>query len=259
MGGTVIARLRRLVRPVVRRYTTVTIGRGPAAGMRIGLHLASNNYRSGDVEAPVQRAVADAMAPGGVFFDIGANVGFFTLVAAGAVDRTGTFVAFEPRPDVAAALSANAARNDLTVDVRPVAVGEVDGTTDLLVADHPGGATIEASKAVDTVETVTVDQVTIDRLVVDRGELPVPDVVKIDVEGAEPAVIRGMSATLALGRTTVVYEIDAATSEEVEAQYEEVDGLLTRLGYTSRRLDPSYENSGWQVIHAVARPPSHGG
>ncbi len=249
-----LARLsRRRARRLVRRYTKVTIRRGPAQGMRIGLHLSSNNYRAGDVEVPVQEAIASAMRPGAVFYDIGANVGFFTLVAAGAVQGRGTFVAFEARADVADRLAQNMALNDLDVSVWPVAVSDRSGPIELLVAEHPGGATIESDKAVDTVDTARIEAVTIDELV-DDGRLPAPDLVKIDVEGAEPAVIRGMTNTLRNANAVVVYEIDAPTADLAEERFGEVDGLLTGLGYASDRLAPSYENSGWHVIHAIATP-----
>jgi hypothetical protein len=120
------------------------------------------------------------------------------------------------------------------------------------MADHPGGATTEPTKAFDTSGTARVEQITIDRLVED-GRLPMPDLVKIDVEGAEPAVLRGMSGTLQKGNVIVVYEIDAPTVEAAAEQYAEVDALLSDLGYHSTRLAPSYEGTGWQVIHAVAR------
>jgi len=244
----------RAVRRASRRYRVVTIAAGPAAGMRVGLHLASNDYRRGDIEVPVQQAVASLLEPGDVFFDVGANVGFFTLVAAGSVDGDATFVAFEPRADVARALESNLRRNDVVGSVRVAAVGAHTGVAPLLVAEHPGGATIEATKAYDTTRIEEVPQVSIDDLV-ERGEVPVPDLVKIDVEGAEPAVVRGMMRTLALERTIVVYEIDAPTPGEAEAQFDEVDALLSSLGYASERLEPSYGHTGWSVVHAVARPP----
>jgi FkbM family methyltransferase len=220
--------------------------------MRIGLDLASNDYRSGLVERPVQEAIADAMRPGAVFFDVGANVGFFSLVAARASGGTARIVAFEPRADVASALAANARRNSLDITVLAVAAGDQGGTASLLVAEHPGGATTDASKATDTVRITHVPQVAIDDLV-DAGTLPVPDVVKIDVEGSETAVVRGMSRTLRRGRTVVVFEVDAPTVAAVEQQYDEVVRLLDELGYTSSRLEPSYVGSGWNVIHAIAR------
>lgn len=231
----------------------VTIGDGPARGMRIAMRYASNEYRTGTVEMPVQRAIASLVSPGCVFFDIGANVGFFTMVAYAATGGEGTFVAFEPRADVATQLAANLARNDVPAQVWPVAVGEQQGIAPLFVARHPGGATIEPSKSADVQRIEHVPQFAIDDLV-ESSRLPLPDVVKIDVEGAEPAVLRGMTRTLGLHRTTVVFEVDAPTEDEAEGQYREVDRMLTDLGYTSERLDAGYPDSQWHVLHAVARP-----
>ena len=151
------------------RFRVVTIESGPAAGMRIGLRYSSNDYRDGTIEEPVQRALASLLKPGDVFFDIGANIGFFSLVASRSLGREGSLYAFEARSGIAKAAKDNFRRNGLSAVVLPVAVGDTDGTAALLVAEHPGGSTIEPSKAVSTRRTELVDQVTVDRLIADRS------------------------------------------------------------------------------------------
>jgi hypothetical protein len=123
----------------------------------------------------------------------------------------------------------------------------------LLVADHPGGSTIEPSKAVSTKRRQSVDQVTVDHLVA-TGRVEIPDVVKIDVEGAEPAVVRGMAATLERHQPSLLFELDDADSTTVEQQYVEMQTILRAFGYRCERLGDSYGDVGWHVIHAVARP-----
>ncbi len=123
--------------------------------------------------------------------------------------------------------------------VMSVAVGDVDGTAALLVARHPGGSTIEPSTSVDAQRTVFVDQVTIDTLVT-SGRLPPPNVVKIDVEGAEPAVLRGMSETLRAHRPRLIVELDAADDVQLDQSYAEVRNQLEEFGYRCERLTDSY-------------------
>ena len=88
-----------------------TVRQGPAAGLRFGSRNASADYASGRNEATVQEAVAGHLRPGSVFFDVGANVGFFTLLAARAVGPRGHIVAVEPMPENVAALRRNLERN----------------------------------------------------------------------------------------------------------------------------------------------------
>ena len=220
--------------------------------MRIGLRYASNEYRAGLVERPVQQALVEVLRPGDSFFDVGANVGFFTLVASRSVGHSGSLHAFEARSDIARVAQRNLRRNGLSGEVLNVAVGDSDGTVELFVADHPGGSTIERSQAASIGRTEIVQQVTIDRLVA-SGRLPIPNVVKIDVEGAEPAVIRGMSTTLREHRPIVIFELDDQDSTRVESQFLEMQDRLADLGYRCERLAPSYADVSWQVIHAVAR------
>jgi FkbM family methyltransferase len=225
--------------------------------MRIGRLNASSDYGS-EVEMPVQQALAEALRDGDVFFDIGANVGFFTLVAARCVGPEGRLHAFEPRASNVAALRSNLQRNGLhDVRVWPVAVGAQDGTVTLLCDDHPGGATVEPSAAYSVTSEETVDMVTVDHLV-ETGQIEPPSVVKIDVEGAELAVLQGMTSTIRQHRPVIVYELDSPVAGEVEERNAEITALFDTLGYGVERLPDSYEGIPWHVLHAVARPAPAG-
>jgi hypothetical protein len=93
----------------------------------------------------------------------------------------------------------------------------------------------------------------IDRLVFDAGMTP-PTVVKIDVEGAEMEVLRGMSKTCAVHRPAIVCEIDAGVMEDFQAKHEACAGFLRELGYQVRDLDDSYAGGNWLVGHLMATP-----
>ena len=94
---------------------------------------------------------------------------------------------------------------------------------------------------------------TIDRMV-DDGEIEPPDVVKIDVEGAEMAVIAGMTKTIEQYRPAIVYEVDDQTVVGVERKYASISDHLNSFGYTTERLAPGYELADWHVVHAIVRP-----
>ena len=211
--GRVLDQVRAVARRLGDRGQTSAIVRaGPGRGLRIGHAQASADYRLGANELPVQQAVVDALHEGDVFYDIGSNVGFFALVAARRVGPTGEAYAFEPLPANVEQIQANTAANKLdNLTIIPSAVGDQEGTATLYIDAHPGGATLSIDDSSGVGGQMGVEVVRIDDLVV-TGRCRPPDVVKIDVEGLEPAVLRGMASTLAEHRPVVICEVDAATA-----------------------------------------------
>ena len=92
--------------------TWVQVQRGPAQG--IWLHLnprTGRDYFNGDVEPEVQAVLGKYLRPGMTVYDIGANIGFFSLLAARLVGAAGRVTAFEADPEIAARLRENVVRN----------------------------------------------------------------------------------------------------------------------------------------------------
>jgi FkbM family methyltransferase len=248
---------RSLIRRVLsaRRSDVETVSGGVGAGLRIGRQYASADYRLGTNELPVQEALRGLLHPGGVFFDVGSNVGFFALLGAREVGPQGAVHAFEPVPRIAEAIRRNAALNGFdNVHVHEVAVSDAQGTAELLLAQHPGGATLAPADAPDDiVGRTTVPVVALDQLVA-SGEVPVPDVVKIDVEGVEMEVLEGMAELLRTRRPALLCELDSAQPAALAAKVATWQDRMRTAGYEVQHLAPSYEGSGWHVYHASARP-----
>lgn len=146
------------------------------------------------------------MGAGETLWDIGANVGAYSLIAASQRSPARVF-AFEPAPENYAALCHNVAANSLSAQVVtiPLAVGDRTAVGTMVLRGITAGAgahslapTESGGAVADDAVTQRVLTVTIDDLISEFG-LPAPHHLKIDVEGGEPAVLSGARNLLASG------------------------------------------------------------
>ena len=130
---------------------------------------------------------------GGVLIDIGANVGSVSLLVA---DRIDGAILFEPNPVAAARARENLAINNLSFDVHELAVSDIQGTVEFEDAGgaNPCNRTVIGFES--KIRTRTVSRVTLDEFLSRRAVTSAISAVKIDVEGHENAVIRGMKQLL---------------------------------------------------------------
>jgi FkbM family methyltransferase len=171
------------------RLVTVTLDKG----FRMRLDLEDPEQRKvyffGHYHERYEAAlVARLLDPGEVFWDVGANVGYFSLVAAAAVGAAGEVLAFEPGTASLARLQENAALNpDYPIRIFPRAVAETDGEAVLYraddIADSSASLFAAAAGAAGGETCVTV---ALDGFLKKEGLRP-PDFLKLDVEGAELA------------------------------------------------------------------------
>jgi FkbM family methyltransferase len=145
--------------------------------------------------------------PGDMVYDVGANIGLYTILLAQAVGPQGGVAAFEPEAESYEHLRDNLELNGLTqVRCIPKALGEASGEGRLYVLDGVTCPTLLAPPAGlrgAQITSQTVPLETGDRLVAEE-KLPPPRAVKIDVEGYEQSVIAGLSGTLAGPRCELV-------------------------------------------------------
>ncbi len=225
------------------------------AGAGLKLHYPQNfDFVTGVSELPVQREISRRLEPGYVFYDIGANVGFFSVIAARFVGPTGCVCAFEPHPCNARAVRENAQLNQLSnVHVFEVAAGSDLRDDELLTTKWDGGNVLASSLVTSegTLDRMSVRVVALDRFITDN-DLRVPDFVKIDVEGAEIEVIQGMSETLTHYKPIVLYEIDDKERVTFLRRWDELDKVVSSLGYQITRLEPAYPGLAWNVGHSLA-------
>jgi FkbM family methyltransferase len=254
------------LRRYVRRRQVVVLNVGPGAGLRFCQGHSEENHARGANELPVQEALARVLHRGGAFYDIGANVGYLTIIGARLVGSEGDVYAFEPVPANASALRRNLALNGLArAYVVEQAVSDDAGRQTLVLAHDSGGAALSiADRPPDATGAIEVDVTTVDRFVGQAGVRP-PSVVKIDVEGAEINVLRGMAATLERHRPAVLVEVDGPTDARADEKARACTAFLESRGYRVERLADSYPGNRWRVQHFLAvwtrdaGPPEAGG
>ena len=236
------------------RRGSVRVEAGLGAGLRLSMahipvsHAHAGLLTSGLLELSVQEAMKRLLAEGDVFYDVGANIGFFALAGARHVGPAGAVYAFEPVPENAAAIRASAELNGLAnVEVIEKAAGRAAGRERLLLVEDLSWSHLESQgRHPRTLDTLEIEIVAIDDLVAD-GRLRAPQLVKIDVEGAEIEVLEGMRKTIAEHRPAIVCELHGTAAAFVET--------MDRLGYATENLEakqPLLEAPG--SVHALATP-----
>ena len=191
---------------------------------------------------------------GAVFADVGANHGYFTILAAALVGENGHVFAFEPNPPVYEQLVTHVRLNGFEHRVVPMQQALSDATSEgarLFVSQCSGNSGLSSlAPAASTIaagglspeRTIPVRTETFDRWLATSGVGRV-DLVKIDTEGSEAQVVRGMSAALQAGRVGAVVCETRWDSEAhrllcgsgLVPQPLETIGPLTNIAYASTR------------------------
>ncbi len=223
--------------------------RGKSRGKKWIVRSASHSLWLGIFE-PEERSVFESTVPnGGILFDIGANVGFYALLASVLVGD-GKVFAFEPLPHNLLYLKTHLRLNRITnVTVIEAAVSEHGGTAKFEEGANPSTSHISARGEIE-VRVVALDEL------ISRGELPPPDYMKIDVEGAEFSVLGGAAATLREHQPAILL---ATHGREV---HERCCRFLSALEY---RIEPLLDNGkagdkmrGEVLAHPVLAHPRSG-
>jgi FkbM family methyltransferase len=177
-----------------------------------------------------------------VVYDVGANYGYYTLIAASGAAKV---ISFEPVSPTFAVLKRNVERNHLA-HVLPLklAVGDQPGYSEITLYNSSGNnsAVPRATEAIAHLEvegSERVEVVSLDQLVA-RGAIPPPDVIKIDIEGSELAAVRGAREVLEKHQPTVIMEHEESIARDAGYSLTDIRAELAGLGYQVLGLrDPS--------------------
>ena len=200
---------------------------------QVGRHVLRDSYEP-NVTAVFRRYVR----PGMQVLDIGANIGYFTMLSASLVGPSGGVFAIEPNPDSVKLLEASRRENGYeNVRIFQVAAGRAPGLLVLNRASSNAMTSAVPEAVSHLVRSTTVPSFRIDDLVPSDVKI---DFIKIDVEGAEYNALLGARALIARSRPTIVSEFSPKTMPGISG----IDGmgylrfLLDDLGYQLSVIDP---------------------
>ncbi len=214
----------RLPLRAVPKTATVPILSGPARGIKWSTGAGVADFWVGTYESEKAQLLVRHVKPGGTFYDVGANVGFYTLLASRLIGPAGRVIAFEPSPRNLVFLRRHLRLNNAeNVEVLDLAISDSDGVTQFSVDGDPKKSQIAPGG------DITVQTTTLDRLM---GELPLPDLIEMDIEGAEYAALLG--AEQLLRKSNPVIFLSTHGQDVHRACCE----LLRTLGYKLNAIGP---------------------
>ena len=205
----------------------VRVQQGYARGLWIRIDLASErSWWAGGHERLVQEVLEQIVTENAVFYDIGAYIGFFSLLTARKEARV---IAFEPDPENATRLRAHADRNQLSDRIEIVEAAVWSDSVSSIpfrkgVPCSQGGVVYEKHEPIlATGLTIRVRTTTLDDFVSGGG--PEPQIIKVDVEGSASEVLKGAVKTIRTSRPSLIIEV------HTYSEYEAVLQFLESLSY----------------------------
>jgi FkbM family methyltransferase len=240
-----------ILRPAINKIGQLLAGagriqRGAGRGLLFDASGCNPGYLAGTSEPLEQELVVRYSPPGKTVYDLGANAGFYALIAARAVGTSGEVLAFEPSPKLCERIRANAALNSLTnITVIEAAVSDVDGEIDFgIVSDLSVSNSIKSAASGNAirVRSVTIDSIS-------HGKRP-PCLLLIDIEGAEVEAMQGAMNTITQFKPVIMVEVHWLGAKFLDF----VDGTLKPLGYTISTYDGKEPPSDVIRYHAILLP-----
>lgn len=240
-------------------FSKVEITAGLLQGYRMFLDLhQEKDYWLGMYEVELQDAIRDLVKPGMIAYDVGANVGYITLIFARQVEANGHVFAFEPLPQNISRLRQNIELNELTerVTLYPGAVIDQSRQVEFWVGPSDDMGKVAGSAGRQNVlyqSHISVSGIALDEFVFQQGNLA-PDVVKMDIEGGEVLALMGMKGILAEKQPLVFLELHGEECARTAWN------TFLQLGYTLTKMVRGYPiistpaDLDWKS-YVVAFPP----
>jgi FkbM family methyltransferase len=213
------------------------------AGMIVGVpgnewRMAAYHAFRGVMEPGLTKYFCTLVKPGTVVVDVGANVGIYTLLAAKLLEGTGKIYSFEPTPRIYEILRDNVQVNSFLelgiVQLHQVAVTDRSGKARLSIFNNDSGhnTLFRDGKADDEIDVATTS---LDEILATQERV---DIVKIDAEGAEPLIVRGMQQVIKRNpKIRILLEFAPVHLKRAGSSPLEVLDEFASFGFDIRRID----------------------
>ena len=239
--------------------SVIEVAAGDLKGYKVLLNLKAEKSRwLGTYEPELQAALREFLCPGMTVYDVGANIGYVTLMLAQHIGASGKVFAFEALPANVERIQKNIALNQLSnVTVISGAVLDKMGSVTFYVHESVGMGKVAGSagrREAHYKDEITVPGLSLDEFVYEQGN-HAPAAVKMDIEGGEVLALPGMRHILSEHHPMLFLELHGPESEKVAWE------TLTAARYTLRAMENGYpvieapEKLGWKA-YVIARVES---
>jgi FkbM family methyltransferase len=216
----------------------VEIAGGILTGMHMALDLQSEkDYWLGTYEVDLQAAARNFIQPSMTVYDVGANIGYISLMAARLSGPSGKVFSFEALPANIRRLEQNRALNQLEqrISIQPAAVVDKSGPVTFFMhhSGAMGKAQGSAGREEEYQQRIEVNGLALDDFVYQQGQ-PQPDLVKMDIEGGEGMALAGM--TRILQETQPIFLIELHGEQAARSVWEQ----LSARGYSLNQMRQGY-------------------
>lgn len=184
-------------------------------------------------ETPVLSDLLDNTNPDDIVYDIGAHIGIYSCLIDDIL-KSGSVVSFEPHPNNARRLRENAANNNAVIDVYEHALSDKRGSIDLSISDNSAGGIGHLSTRDEGDKSISVETFT-GSIFLDEYDIPSPDILKIDVEGAEVDVVRGFEDALQECRLLYI-EVHPDWMTNYNSSPQELEAILSSHGFSVEKI-----------------------
>jgi len=256
---------KKILRPV---FKVVGFGRdfipivcGPLHGKKMLKEhgLVNLSMLFGTYESSFSNAFLNESKSSQVIYDVGSNVGYFSLLAA--LNTKSRIYSFEPIPEIAKQFRTLMELNELNEDVKltEVALSDEIGKIDMVTpGTQEQGLMVSALRGqkVDIDNSILVNMTTLDHLVFEEN-YPPPDLIKLDVEGAEALVLEGGERTLKHYKPRLLIEVHGLEpAEKCWSIFERCHADVYRIDQNGEtkiqdrtQLMAIFNESKWKVMH----------
>jgi FkbM family methyltransferase len=209
----------------------------------------------GSYAIPLVETMKRFLRPGGIFLDVGANIGYLSAIAAGLVGPTGQVHCFEPVPDYFDRVQKLAELNpDYSFRVNFCAAGEQPGKCNIYVTREAGQSTLVADYKTDPeiISTLQVPVIRLDSYLEERGIERVT-LIKIDAEGFELPILRGLEGFFrkCAQRPAILCEIAPRAYPLMGRKVSELATYMAEYGYRAHDLIDGTTPVNLEAIHHV--------